>query len=119
VGLLPRDLRGLDGGEVAIIVKAREASLREQARLVAWQIAEMRSLWGTGPRWSAAQVMGEAPPPTPTKTNDLGSLMSLSERAREQREEREEEEAAGWADSFDVPDDLFGDAGADAEGRDP
>lgn len=102
----------MDGEEADIVIRARQAEQREQLRSIAWQVTEMRNLWGSGPRWTVAQTMGEAPPPD-ARNNDAGALSALEERASSARQEAEETASAGWDDSFAVDESLFGDVAED------
>jgi hypothetical protein len=100
----------MDAEQIRIVIASRRAAQRDQARLVAWQVTEMRNLWSTGPRWSVAQTLGEEPAPSAQRSNDVAALGALVDEAQHLRAEQEQERAAGWADSFDGPDAAFDDA---------
>lgn len=94
----------MDGEELDIVMRARRAAQKEQARLIAVVVAEMRNLWSEGPRWTPEQVTGEAPAPQSSRSNDVGAILALEEQARVARAEDEARLSKGWADSFGVDD---------------
>jgi hypothetical protein len=94
----------MTGEEADIVIRARRSAQAAQARLIASVIAEMRNCWLDGPRWTADQVTGEAPPPSRRQSNDLGAIAALEDEARTQRERSEAHQSEGWADSFAVDD---------------
>jgi hypothetical protein len=118
---MPWEVDRLDGEQLDIVIRARRAAQREQARLIAVVVAEMRNLWSEGPRWTADQVIGDAPPPQASRSNDVAAIMSLEEEARALREEEQRRAAKGWADSFAVADaDLaIDDSAFGAAGEEP
>jgi hypothetical protein len=97
-GISPETVRALTMVELDAYLDGARERQRENARLVAWQIAAMINLW-SDKKTTPGEVMGEVEP-APT-TYDVDAELDLADRMRI---ETEEAQASGW-DRGLLPDD--------------
>jgi hypothetical protein len=106
VGLLPRDVRGLDGRELRWVIEGRERAARREEHRAAWLVAELRNLgrmWAKEPGapWTPAQVLGDEPRSRRGSVNSGTAMEAAMEEAARLAEERDRAEADGWFEAHD------------------
>lgn len=97
----PDEARKLAPVELEAYLDGVRRRYREQARLTAWQVATMITLWSSQ-SVTVGQLMGEEEPEAPSMGYDPAAER---ERARAMRDAKEAAEADGWDAALQLDDD--------------